>query len=151
MLAHANWRYHLIACAALSAVQPSPSATRSLWSAFETGSWVSPQIVATLCACDPDFVANASQRLARASIVNPSAPSVPPPQEAPGANSLELAPKAFFALVGLLLQENPNDPHLRRRVEDFHVQSAWARDREDEDGEQLATSWLALARLARLG
>ena len=35
------------------------------------------------------------------------------------------------------------------RAEDFH--SPPERDREDEDGEQLATSWLALARLARLG
>jgi hypothetical protein len=151
MLAHDNWRYHLIACAALSAVQPSPTATRSLWSAFERDSWVTPQIAATVCACDPDFVANATRRLARASIVHPSQPVVRPIDPIPGATSLEVAPKAFFALVGLLLHERAHDGDLRERIEDFGVQTAWARDREDEDGEQLATSWLALARLARLG
>ena len=150
LLSHSNWRFQLLGCSALSAVQPTPTMIGPVWAAFDRGSWISPQLVATACCCDPDFIAHASDRISRATIVLADREPVTPPATTPGAPALKLEPKAFFALAGLLLHEPGDDSRVDERIAEFRIQAVWAEDRASDDGERIATSWLGLVREARL-
>jgi hypothetical protein len=60
LLADANWRPHLVACAAILQRAGDPAAlVEALWRRLAGGSWVSPQIAATLSLVDPGFGARA--------------------------------------------------------------------------------------------
>lgn len=150
LLGHANWRFQLLGCSALSAVQPTPTMIGPIWAAFDRDSWVSPQLAATACCCDPDFVTHARDRISRGTLVIPGEEPIAPPTARPGAPALKLSPKAFFSLAGLLIHEQGKDQEAHERIMEFRIQAAWAADRAEDDGEQIATSWLSLARRARL-
>ena len=63
LLAQPDWRGHLIAAIAVSMAVDSRDFIGSLWGAFDRGSWVSPQLAATLLCVDPDFAKAAMSRL----------------------------------------------------------------------------------------
>jgi len=150
LLNHSNWRFQLLGCSALSAVQPTPTMIGPVWAAFDQGSWISPQLAATACCCDPDFIAHASDRVAQATLVLVGKEAIRPRVRTPGAPALKIESKAFFALAGLLLHEPGEDARVEERIAEFPIQAAWAADRASDDGERIATSWLSLAREARL-
>lgn len=151
LLTHSNWRFQLLACAALSAIQPSPALVGPIWAAFDRDSVVGPQLAATAYSCDPDFARHSEDRIRRAILLSPSGDMVTPEETVVGAPTLQLSAKSFFSLVGIMIREGLVTDSLSQRISDFRVQAAWAIDREEEDSEQLATSWLSLAREARLG
>ena len=151
LLGHSNWRFQLLACAALSAIQPSPTLVGPIWAAFDRDSVVAPQLIATAYTCDPDFARHCGDRVRRATLVSPNGDIIAPEQATPGAPQLQLSAKSFFSMVGIMIREGLVTTNLGRRIADFRVQAAWALDRDEEDSEQLATSWLGLAREARLG
>ena len=63
LLAETNWRPHLVAAVAVFVLGCHRDAVRLLWHRIDTGSWVTPQIGATLFEVDPDFSAQARKRL----------------------------------------------------------------------------------------
>ena len=71
LLADRNWRDHLVALtAALMSSEPA-AYSAMLWSAFDRGSWVAPQLAVALLCADPGFVAEAKRRIvARCPIVD---------------------------------------------------------------------------------
>lgn len=64
MLRKPNWRPQLVgAVAVLVQGQASAEAVEALWHACDAGSWVSPQLAATLSLVDPAFLAEAKRRI----------------------------------------------------------------------------------------
>src|SRR3954466_6713530 len=63
LLADSNWRPHLVASVAVFALGFDSETVRLLWRRLDAGSWVTPQIGATLFAIDPGFLAQARSRL----------------------------------------------------------------------------------------
>jgi len=64
LLEVSNWRPHLVAAVAISLLRYESTSVTSLWGAFDSGSWVSPQLAAVACLRDPDFLAHARVRIA---------------------------------------------------------------------------------------
>lgn len=63
LLDEANWRPHLVAAVALSVLGYNRTAFAKLWSAFDAGSWVTPQLAAVAYLRDPDFLDKARVRV----------------------------------------------------------------------------------------
>jgi inactivated superfamily I helicase len=55
LLTSVNWRYHNIACVTMAAGFASEVTIAALWERIATGSWTSPQLVATAAYVDRDF------------------------------------------------------------------------------------------------
>jgi len=64
LLEESNWRPHLVAAVAISVLSYESTSITSLWAAFDSGSWVSPQLAAAACLRDPDFLTHARVRIA---------------------------------------------------------------------------------------
>jgi hypothetical protein len=64
LLEDSNWRPHLVAAVAISALSYESTSITSLWAAFDSGSRVSPQLAAAAFRRDPDFLAHARVRIA---------------------------------------------------------------------------------------
>lgn len=54
-----NWRYHLIACGVIVAGLNSAELINQLWNVLNRGSWVAPQIAATVSLVDSQFITRA--------------------------------------------------------------------------------------------
>jgi hypothetical protein len=63
LLTDSNWRPHLVAAVAAFISGYHSETVRLLWHCLDTGSWVTPQIGATLFVIDPDFSAQTRSRL----------------------------------------------------------------------------------------
>jgi hypothetical protein len=59
-----NWRGHLIAMAAVLVSAEAATYPAVLWRCFDRGSWVAPQLAASLYCSDPGFAQNAKPRIA---------------------------------------------------------------------------------------
>jgi hypothetical protein len=67
-----NWRPHLVAAVALSASSCDERAFVKLWAAFDSGSWVSPQLAVAAYLRDPNFCNRARARIESLCPVNAS-------------------------------------------------------------------------------
>ena len=63
LLSDSNWRPHLVSAVAVMLSKDPGEFSSALWSAVDTGSWVAPQLIATLALTDPEFVANAKHHI----------------------------------------------------------------------------------------
>jgi hypothetical protein len=63
LLEESNWRFHLVAAVALSAIGYDRTAFNKLWSAIDAGSWVTPQLAVVAYLRDPDFIDRARVRV----------------------------------------------------------------------------------------
>jgi len=63
LLDEGNWRPHLVAAVALSVLGYNRAAFAKLWSAFDAGSWVTPQLAVVAYLRDPDFSDKARVRV----------------------------------------------------------------------------------------
>jgi len=58
-----NWRPQLVGAAAIVLGAENSQTLAELWLAFDSGSWVSPQLAVVARRCDPDFEAAARTRI----------------------------------------------------------------------------------------
>ncbi len=63
LLDEENWRPHPVAAVALSVLGYNRAAFTKLWAAFDTGSWVTPQLAVVAYLRDPDFSEQAKVRV----------------------------------------------------------------------------------------
>lgn len=63
MLQSDQWRPHLVACAAVLLSGDHASYAAALWRTFDHGSWVAPQLAATLYLTDPEFIREVKRRV----------------------------------------------------------------------------------------
>jgi len=58
-----NWRFHLVACGVMLAGISSGKSLNQLWNILQKGSWVVPQIAATVYILDPQFDSRALEAI----------------------------------------------------------------------------------------
>ncbi len=58
-----NWRFHLMACGVMLAGVSSSKLLNQLWNILREGSWVAPQIAATVYILDPQFESRALEAI----------------------------------------------------------------------------------------
>lgn len=63
MLSDVNWRPHLVGCVAMLVAEESARLVPTAWLAVDSGSWVTPQLIACLAFADPCFPDEARTRL----------------------------------------------------------------------------------------
>ncbi len=63
MLQQPDWRSHLVAAVAALLSTDRSRYAPALWAAFDSGSWVAPQLACTLYYADTDFAAEAKRRI----------------------------------------------------------------------------------------
>lgn len=63
LLEDSNWRPTLVACVSALFMEPTLEMTKRLWGRLDQGSWVAPQVAVVLFMIDPEFEAQARQRL----------------------------------------------------------------------------------------
>jgi|SRR5271157_4166565 len=106
LLDQENWRPHLVAAVALSALDYSQVSFNKLWDAFDAGSWVTPQLAVAAYLRDPEFSDQARARVQARCPINASRLTPCSPLErhlAFGpAGPLERSAKAAGALIYLL-------------------------------------------------
>jgi hypothetical protein len=135
MLQDRNWRHHLVACAAVLMSGDGATYAAPLWRAFDTGSWVAPQLAVTLLLADTQVDEEAHKRVVDRCRV-----------ASDGLRSLHesVRSKNFAALIGVL----SNVPHEEEWIlselkqPDVRVLMAWDRDHADA----IARSWLDAVR-----
>ena len=64
LLDERNWRPNLVAAAAISVLNYQHMSNCRLWAAFDSGSWVMPQLAVAAYLSDPDFLGHARVRIA---------------------------------------------------------------------------------------
>ncbi len=109
-----NWRFHLVACAAMLAGVNSEKLLNQLWSVLREGSWVSPQIAATTYLLDPRFNIQAIESISRENFNEQS-----------------------IVALAQLLQQNPNTKFTEKQ--ETRINSAKAKDSADSG--KIAVSW----------
>ena len=72
LLDDANWRPHIVAAVAVSALEYDHKSVASLWAAFDAGSWVTPQLAVAACLRDPNFSESARVRILARCPIEPS-------------------------------------------------------------------------------
>lgn len=106
LLEESNWRPHIVAAVAISLLHYESTSMTSLWAAFDSGSWVSPQLAAAACLRDPDFLAHARVRIAlRCPLETTKLASLSPPQRHSAygpAGGRERSAKAAASLMKLV-------------------------------------------------
>ena len=70
-LAEPNWRPHLVAAVAAMVSEDRSAYVPDLWQAFDSGSWVAPQLAVALSNCDAMFEQQAKERLEACCPVEP--------------------------------------------------------------------------------
>ena len=59
-----NWRFHLMACGVMLAGLSSTELINQLWNVLQRGSWIAPQIAATVSLLDSRFITRALEIIA---------------------------------------------------------------------------------------
>ena len=72
LFADYNWRPQIVGAVALLTGLVNTKILHALWTAFDSGSWVSPQLAVTASQCDPDFASEARQRIEAGCPINTS-------------------------------------------------------------------------------
>jgi len=145
MLHEPDWRPQLVGAVAAFLGVRSAAIISQLWLAFDTGSWVSPQLAAVLSRVDPKFADHAVSRLAERcpTIANPAIEAAPPLEKhvARGsAGPILRSCKAVAALLRLLETEPEHDSRVLALQDDEELVQMVATD-VDKGGE-IATRWL---------
>jgi len=101
-----DWRPHLVAAVALAALGYDENTFIKLWAAFDSGSWVAPQLAAVACLRDPNFADHARVRINSRCPVNDSRMNSMSPlerhvSEGPAGTGQRSA-KAAASLISLL-------------------------------------------------
>ncbi len=113
LLDEENWRPHPVAAVALSVLGYNRAAFTKLWAAFDTGSWVTPQLAVVAYLRAPDFPGQARVRVQARCPVDASRLTRRGPVErhlAFGpAGATERSAKAASALIYLLNLFGPSD------------------------------------------
>lgn len=129
-----NWRPHLVGAVALVLSGATPARLAMLWQAIDRFSWASPQLVAAAALIDPEFEAQARQRIfACQRTPLPSAP------EGESRSSVTVDPKRLAALVALCSRSG-EPPWLTSCLAQPSVAARLTRD-VDRGGE-IALRWL---------
>jgi hypothetical protein len=76
-----NWRTHLVGATAMLAGVASPAVLGQAWERLDDGSWIAPQLAATLLLTDGAFEPRARARLLQA--ISPPTPASQPPRLPP--------------------------------------------------------------------
>jgi hypothetical protein len=112
LLDEANWRPHLVGATALAVLGYDRVAFGKLWSAFDAGSWVAPQLAVVAYLRDPDFPDKAKVRVLSRCPVELSRVT---PMDAlerhvvsGPAGSIERSAKAANSLIYLLKLQGPS-------------------------------------------
>jgi len=145
LLDESNWRPHIVAAVAVSAVEYDHTSMARLWAAFDAGSWVAPQLAVAAYLRDPNFSEFARGRILAGCPLEPSRlTSMSPLERHIAAGPAGVRPrsaKAAASLVRLvgLLRETPE--WLTTEQSSPNLVSLLA---EDVDGSaQIAEVWLA--------
>jgi hypothetical protein len=138
-----DWRPHLVAAVALSALSYNRTSMTKLWEVFDAGSWVTPQLAVAAYISDPDFSHLAKERIVARCPLNASRlRSLAPLERHVAAGPTEArqrSAKAAASLVQLVGHIRPTPEWLaRERSPDLIAFLS-----EDVDNAaQLAESWL---------
>jgi hypothetical protein len=109
-----NWRFHLVACGVLLAGVRSTELLNQLWNILREGSWVVPQIAATVYILDPQFDSRAVEAI----------------------EQRKLNEQSLVAIAELLMQESNTSFPLKQEA---LIKSARVSDRADSG--KIAVSW----------
>ncbi len=93
-----NWRPHIVGCFIACLIDRNEKVTELLWSCLDKGSWVSPQIAATLSLLDNSFIETATLKLEGGSFSSDAKRFM-----------------ALFALINKLAPEQISDKALNRK------------------------------------
>jgi hypothetical protein len=147
-----DWRPHLVGGIALCFVPFRDERFAHLWRAFDSGSWVSPQLAAIASVCDPGFVELARVRLqALCPIIDSRCNELSAPERhvsrGPGGNSQRSA-KAAASLVEMLTLEAQSPDWLAAALSSSSLSGLLAQD--VDQAREIARHWVAnLRRLLR--
>lgn len=141
-LTDSNWRPHLVAAVAALLSKDPGDFSSALWSAVDAGSWVAPQLIATLSLTDPEFVANAKRHIQqRCPVSVPMGLSSLERHSATGpAGVHQRSAKNLAALVALLGRLPESVPWLQSEVADAEVKQLLQADIDASD--TIALGWL---------
>jgi hypothetical protein len=118
MFEEGNWRPHLVAAIA-SVYRASAPVAEGLWRAFDSGSWVQPQLAVAASLGDPAFYSRAMSRLERSCPISrpPYASALESHMASGPANSAQRSAKAFASLLVLVGHIFPGDAQVTRLKE----------------------------------
>ena len=150
LLADFNWRPQLVGAVAMGLGAANEESRDALWHAFDSGSWVSPQLAAIAFLVDEDFEARSRLRIEAGCSINldrlQGLDWVVKHSAAGPGNSASHSSKALSALSGLC-QRLPEthtwlEPLLSREETQHSLKSDY------DGGGRIATGWLdALVRM----
>ena len=144
LLADFNWRPQLVGAVAMGLGAANEESRDALWRAFDSGSWVSPQLAAIAFLVDEDFEARSRLRIEAGCPINldrlQGLDWVVRHSAAGPGNSASHSSKALSALAGLC-QRLPSthfwlEPILLRDEIQQSIQSDY------DGGGRIATGWL---------
>ena len=144
LLADFNWRPHLVGAVAMGLGAANEMSRDALWRAFDSGSWVSPQLAAIAFLVDEDFEARSRLRIEAGCPINldrlRGLDWVVRHSAAGPGNAASHSSKALSALAGLC-QRLPEthvwlEPLLSREETQHSLKSDY------DDGGLIATGWL---------
>lgn len=143
LLQDVDWRPHLVGAVA-NYFRKFDSATAQIWRAVDSGSWVTPQLLAILSLIDEDFLAHSIGRLTSGCpLSNDPDYSVEEPLErhvAQGpSGSVHRSSKAAASLLTLLQIDSADDERVQEIERNGDLQDLIATD-VDQSGD-VATSW----------
>ncbi len=142
LLTDSNWRPHLVAAVAVLLSEDPGDFSSALWSAVDAGSWVAPQLIATLALSDSEFVANAKHHIHQCCPVSVRV-GLPPLERhsATGPASIQQrSAKNLAALVAILGRMPASASWLQSEIADAEVTRLLQTD-IDSSGE-IAQEWL---------
>jgi hypothetical protein len=142
MLASPNWRPHLVAAVAVLCSENRERYSDNIWEAFDSGSWVAPQLAVALSYCDRDFVVNAKNRILNGCPVMPPYGLSPVERHsATGpAGSAARSGKNMSSLIEMLTMLETEDDWLSSLRQEPKLKKVLSADIDDSAG--LTQSWM---------
>ncbi len=112
LLDDANWRRHIVAAVAVSALNYEPASMIKIWATFDSGSWVTPQLAVSAFLRDPNFSELAKARiLARCPLESSRLDSMTPLERHIAAGPAGMLPRSAKAAAELLRLVELLQPH----------------------------------------
>lgn len=144
LLDECNWRPNLVAAVAISVLSYEDTSNFRLWAAFDSGSWVMPQLAVAAYLSDPDFLGHARVRIAlRCPLDSSSLPSRTPLERhiaAGPAGGRKRSAKGAASLVQLVSTLRPTPVWFAREQSSPDLIALLS---EDVDrSAQIAENWL---------
>jgi len=148
LLDKSDWRPHLVGAVALAALGYDENTLNKLWTAFDSGSWVAPQLAAAAYLRDPNFADNARARIKSRCAVNDSRAAAMSPLErhmAEGpAGPRHRSAKAAVSLISLLRLHHQQPEWLTSELSLPDLVILLSEDIDQAD--RIAVAWLASLR-----